>query len=324
MKEDWVRRVTAWLCRAVCERSRGSSEVVIIGVDCSVQKDQTGYARAVANREENTCTLECVNTGTDCEVFRKPLGEWFKNEDRPLLLALDVPLGWPLCFRVGIGRHTAGFPLSGFDLRAPDDFFLRQTDHDIKGRTAITRNPKNPKSVAADWIARTAAGTLDLLARIRKEAQEHLPLAWNPEEAGRNGSRSMIEVYPAATLALTLEKKLPHSYRDSKGKDRSEIRGQLARGLVSGLPKEPKDPYSVRGPRLKALPTKAQGHLDKMKETEHALDSVICVLAAWHFLQHKAKGPCEGQRSLARQEGWIWAFNPTKPECSDSGTSEVR
>ena len=303
------------------------TEVLIIGVDCAVKPGNTGFAKAVAHSANNyeRCELEYVCTGTgknwNEEGATDTLGRWIcEAAGRPVLLALDAPLGWPLCFRAGVGDHEPGTPLPGYDPGDRNGFFLRGTDLDIQRRMAAAEIPKTPLSVAADKIGRTAAATLDVLAHIRKSTRRRFPFAWTKEEAVQAGDGNVIEVYPAATLALAWEEErknelgpLPNAkkrppyalpgYKGTKLKHKAE-REKLARALIDNEVSR----YSLVGGQLTCAVNRKE-ILTEMAKTDHALDAAICSLAGWHFLQNRAKGPGEGQRSLARHEGWIWAFN---------------
>ena len=149
---------------------------------------------------------------------------------------------------------------------ARHDLFDRNTDRSIYERYRV-----KPLSVGANLIAHTAHSALELLGSLRSTSNRPLPLAWSPcIESGP----AAIEVYPAATLAA---RNLPH-----RGADRDSAACELlARELE--LPE---------GTELGAI-------------DEHALDSLICLLAGVDFLRGEACPP-EEHLSLAEREGWIW------------------
>ena len=92
-----------------------------------------------------------------------------------------------------------------------------------------------------------------------------------------------MEVYPAATLRVY--RLMEDGYKSDKSKLRDLCRKLEEEGVVR---------FKTEKDRLEAA------------KTDHALDAVVCCLAAADFVSGNATPPQEHQRSLAEKEGWIW------------------
>ena len=286
----------------------------IIGVDFSndYNSEKTGLALATACRsgENWGAKLEGVEKANP-ESAVKTVKTWIGQS--PALIAIDAPLGWPEAMRTGLKGHEAGRGIEtpareGFIPRAgapaakdrvlkgiwtfDEEFFLRETDRGIWSQTR-----KKPLEVGADRIARTAYGALKFLQDLR-ETDTDFPLAWDAESVS---PRSVIEVYPAATLkAHNLLP--PGSYKKNKNKtDREEA--TKARARIVGL-----DPNAVgQQVSTKGIASKLEGigeHWKKLLDNDDMLDAAVCVLAALDFLRGAARPPED--RDEAKREGWIW------------------
>ena len=200
-----------------------------------------------------------------------------------VLLALDAPLGWPAAMGTSLAEHSAGSPLKA----EPDYMFQRQTD-----RLLTEALGKKPLEVGANLIARTAHSALLRLNQIREQLGHATPLAWDREQMVAS---QVIEVYPAATL-------LAHGLSDA-GYKGSKMKHRRQRGrLVARL---------AKNDRLGRI----TGDVSlQMEETDHALDAVVCCLAAADFLCGDAIHPEPDHLPSAEKEGWIW-IKP-KPDTS--------
>lgn len=202
--------------------------------------------------------------------------EWILDRvasERPTLLALDSPLGWPVALGESLVRHSAGAPLSP----EPELLFRRLTDRVVRRRIG-----KQPLEVGADRIARTAVAALRLIDRIASQAGSPVELAW---DAGRLPGIGAIETYPASWL---LYQGLPAR----RYKDGSEVAGERRRAILARIGEVEAE---GRGASLTAAAANA-----------HLLDAVICVLIAGEFLIGRCPAPLPAERDLARREGWIW------------------
>ena len=190
-----------------------------------------------------------------------------------VLLAMDAPLGWPDSMGAALVGHTAGMPLSA----SADRMFQRETD-------GKERLGKKPLEVGANLIARTAHSALRHLGQIRESLGSPVPLAWDREQV--EGAQ-VIEVYPAATL-------LAHGLSDEGYKGAKAKHRKKRQGLTEHL---------AKNDRLLGI---AGGVRVEMEKTDHALDAVVCCLAAADFLRGDAVPPRPDQVPLAKKEGWIW------------------
>lgn len=134
------------------------------------------------------------------------------------------------------------------------------------------RFQKRPLEVGANFISRTAVAALELLEQLREQTGQAIPLAWSPADLK---PMAAIEVYPAATRRA-------HGAPDRSG----SLEGLHHRLDCSAV--------------TPSLPRSA-----------HAIDALVCVLAAADFLRGVARPPSD--QDLARLEGWIWTADPTTP-----------
>lgn len=239
----------------------------LVGIDCATQEAKIGVAfgdfrnGSLIVREVFACTKE--RSAAD------RISHWLRRGNRPALLAIDAPLGWPKPLSRALARHRAGEELR----TEAHDMFRRETDRFIKRETG-----KTSLDVGADRIARTAHAALCLLRDLRRNLNlERIPLAWEwppPTEI------SAIEVYPAATL--------------------------ISHGFLSSGYKRPEH-VSTRRKIIKNLSSLAEfgdGVTKTMLESADGLDAVVCLVAAQDFLLGNAMSP--ENRGLAEVEGWIW------------------
>lgn len=162
----------------------------IIGIDCATKPNKVGLALASASGDDFV-----VDDVSDAAAKKLPaviVNRWIKArrmDGRPIILALDAPLGWPEPLARELARHRAGEKVDSH----PNALFQRRTDQFIRERTG-----KIPLEVGANLIARTAHAALLFLDDLRKELNEAIPLAWEPAISGL----CAIEVYPAATAKV--------------------------------------------------------------------------------------------------------------------------
>jgi hypothetical protein len=169
-----------------------------------------------------------------------------------------------------LSNHSAGTPVEA----GADCLFSRMSDRIVKERIG-----KKPLEVGANLIARTAYSALKFLQELRDKTGLEIPLAWQPREIREV---NVIEVYPAATLkARGIE---AVSYKDS---DVERKRPNILRQL---------DLYFEKSESEKNI------------NSAHALDAVVCVVAASDFLLEKCIPVSDIEK--ARKEGWIWVRQP--------------
>lgn len=246
-----------------------ASNLQILGIDAAVDPKNVGLAVATMATDERW-RLTGVETGRrDAELSHQAAD--LLDLDRPLLVAVDAPLGWPRELGESLAQHRAGEALDA----TSDRLFTRRTDHYVREQVGL-----KPLDVGADRIARTARAALALLDRLRDRTGKSLPLLMNPGDAKSGG---LIEVYPAATLT---QHGLP-----AKGYKKPPAR-HLRETIVAGF-EQRLTPGEFRSMCL---------------ASDHCLDAALCVLAAIDFLEGKCPPPQDND--LARSEGWIWFAQP--------------
>lgn len=256
--------------------------MLLVGLDCATQPQNTGLARATL--EDGRVTVHEARIGRSAEGIVDTLCSWLSASPEAVF-ALDAPLGWPLPMGALLAAHQAGGPLApeAAGSTAADQMFNRETDRIVRRMLG-----KKPLEVGADRIARTALTALATLEAVG--ARVDVEMGWAPGSvaSGAPPSRHVLEVYPAATL---LARGLPT--RGYKAAGAREIRARLVDALDADLDPEP---------RAAAI------------ATDHGLDAVLCCLAAADYARGDVLTPEAAgvPTERARQEGWIW-FEPPGP-----------
>ncbi len=130
----------------------------ILGIDAAVDPRNTGYA--IATSHAGKWRIDALATGTRTTDLADRITAQLDPE-RPILLAIDAPLGWPEPMATALETHRAGEALS----LDPTTDFARETDRFVREEAGL-----RPLDVGADRIARTAAAALALIARLRQES----------------------------------------------------------------------------------------------------------------------------------------------------------
>jgi hypothetical protein len=248
---------------------------MIVGVDCATINQKTGLAFASISG--------CMVTIEECLVAKPKVRVSDQIQDRLLdspstLIALDAPLGWPAALGTHLSKHLAGKAIS----LDSDNLFRRTADLVIRERLG-----KAPLEVGANFIARTAVSALKLLAELSELNRTAIRLAWDPSQLETLENVCAIEVYPAGTL---------RAYQKMGFVKASGTAAQRKRALLRRLEQDGR------------LRLKSQ--LTQVAKNEHALDSVICCVAALDFLEVRAIGLTAQDLNKATKEGWIWVRNP--------------
>jgi predicted RNase H-like nuclease len=241
----------------------------IVGVDCATKDTKVGLA--FGRYDNGILKIEDAALCSPKAPSTARISDWLHQENRPALLAIDAPLGWPVDLAPALTNHRAGTPIPN----RPDDLFHRKTD------SYITKNlGKRPLEIGADRIARTAHAALDMLGALRLSLMAEIPLAWVATDIKEI---SAIEVYPAATL--TAHGLLSSGY---KKKPQTEERRQILEGVKGKID----------------IP---QRLISLFEANADALDASLCLLAAKDFLDGHVIPPPSEIKSVAEIEGWIWA-----------------
>lgn len=207
-----------------------------------------------------------VGLGSGVQSVSKTIASWIHG---PTLIAVDAPLGWPAPMGLALAGHSAGQALSVNG----NELFARLTD-----RLVHETARKKPLDVGADRIARTALAALTLVQEVRDTTRLPIPLSWTPGDA----DVGVVEVYPAATL--------------------------IGRGFpTAGYKKDDADGRNARRRLLDALAREvALPHSELLLATDHALDAVLCLVAAMDYVRGDVVPPPAAQLEQVRREGWIW------------------
>lgn len=235
----------------------------ILGIDAAVDPRNTGYA--IATSETGKWRIDTLSTGTRTTDLADQIAARL-DPQRPTLLAIDAPLGWPRPLAESLAHHRPGEPLNA----DPAIAFARETDRFVREKTGL-----KPLDVGADRIARTAAAALELIERLRATTGQPLPLLADLEIAALGG---LIEVYPAATLK---QRGLP--FRQYKKPEAKQLRHQIAEAI---------EPEIDLGEARKAC-----------IDSDHCLDAALCLLTAMDLLDGHCHAPANPHW---QREGWIW------------------
>ncbi len=113
----------------------------LVGIDCATQDAKIGVA--FGNFNNQTLTVLEAFACTKEKTAAIEISKWLQEGEKPALLAIDAPLGWPQTLSRVLATHRAGE-----ELRADaHNMFRRTTDIFIKDKTG-----KTPLDVGADRI----------------------------------------------------------------------------------------------------------------------------------------------------------------------------
>lgn len=206
-------------------------------------------------------------------------------------IGVDCPFGWPQEFVELVGDQGSGEP-GGSEVReasfeTPDErqrLVYRATDLDVievtkrHGSSADPARPAvRPLSVSSDRIAHVALRFAGLRSRLSVTSS-----------SPRDGSGALVEVYPAAALALW---NAP-SYRRYKGAGSEAQRAKIVAALCAGVPD------------IMSSCANIDEHRSALIASDHVLDAFICALVARDADLRGVQVP-SAHRDAARQEGWI-------------------
>ena len=187
-------------------------------------------------------------------------------------VGIDCPLGWPDAFLAFVAAHQSGsvpIPRGIGERGWRQPLTMRVTDLVVRQETRLV-----PLSVSADRIGHVAMRCACLLAQFAQ--QGHV--------ASRDGSGTIAEVYPAASLKVW---GLP--YRGYKRPGDTTTLGKLVDGLLT------------------AAPWLDLGEADLVCRAHHdAVDAVVAALTARAAALNLTLPPRTPQEAAAaRTEGWI-------------------
>lgn len=249
-----------------------NDNALIIGIDCATKANKIGVAKGFLADDGRVIVADAWRGSA------APVGDWqsvvkgWVEEATNVLIALDAPLGWPEAMGTALASHVAGASIQ----QPADCMFQRATDRMVRDQIGL-----KPLEVGANLIARTAHSALEFLSRLGGVA-----LASRPKQCD---GRTAIEVYPAATLSAHGQSYT--KYKKVGQKNREDV-VKWVFGRVEVKADPPNDEVE-----------------DAIRNGDHELDAVICLLAAADFLSGEVIAPTPAEQTLHNKEGWIWVWN---------------
>ncbi len=235
--------------------------VLTFGVDLASEAKRT--AGCLVDWRDHPVVVDVIRPLSDDAIVR-----WARDPE-VAATAIDAPFGWPRAFVDAVAQYGLGgsFPDSDGDL------WLRTTDHAVIATVA-----RRPLSVSGDRIAYPAVRAARLLSRLGPG-----------RPARRDGSDSIIEVYPAAAL----------------------VQWEIGAGRY----KQP-DAFEARRMLLSSLDQALLGldvgtHGEALVASHDAMDALVAALVARAYMLDQVRRPTTAQGEDAALEGWIWL--PDRP-----------
>ena len=271
------------LCYA---RHVGTKRTEIVGIDWATRKKQRALVRLrLSSRTEKLKFVNLASAPSDPDVLEccKAAGV--------SVVAVDIPFGWPKAFSEFVHGHAP----KDRRIRVPDPelFRYRRTELVVRKATKVT-----PMAVSAEKFAMGAREWASLVNREKLQPQ----IAVGSDAPQKQPS--IIEVYPAATLAaLSIAPRW--GYKPTKHGDVREsiLETLIARFLV------PFD--SLKAKRMKG------GLVAAVRSSDDVLDALVAAITAGIYAQeffrdariHKPgiRTPDSKQeKKHAKKEGWIF------------------
>jgi hypothetical protein len=215
---------------------------------------------------------------------------------------IDAPFGWPEPFTIALGRylHFADWPADA----TPDRMRLRETDRFVRDVLQAERGiGLTPLSVSSNWIAACAWRCAALLRDYGERTGYELDRVAVPMSTGMDGppdrprgsglvaERGVVEVYPAAALAMW---GLGHRGYKAGGRTSPQLARGRREAIVSKLETE------AGGWLLLATDVRAA-----IISSDHGFDAFIAALVACAAASDRTIKPTLEQRGMADAEGWI-------------------
>ena len=242
----------------------------VVGLDMSTENNKQGVA--VGKVDVSAGKIEVLAVGNGGKL------EGFLDVYKPTLLAIDSPLGWPVCMRKALCNHRVGEKIDA----SRDRVFYRETDKFIKDKLCGI----NPFKVGADKIAQTAHAACELIGKGGTlNNGRGIPVLLSPRIPK---GLSAIEVYPAATM-------FAHEWGKVEGyKGREASASEKRQCIVDKLSSEENFVFQ-------------NGTRSRAENNADILDACVCLLAARDFLRGECCEPKEAKaKDAVKVEGWIW------------------
>lgn len=260
-----------------------------IGIDLSTSAEEIG-----------ACTLTEFKKG-ELELTDSPITVCFRgssekaivhvfdfiknrteNFSGQVILALDVPFGWPKDFSGAVAEHKVG---RSFGKHPRTRYRYRETDLVVQKLLASklpSKGTLNPLSVSTDRLGLTAIWASDLIERVQRELDFEIDLG-----SGSNSDRKLIEVYPSASIALWS----PIEWTMQRNQSGEAKTVNLKAAVLS---------HANRYFSTYPVTT------NEMASRNH-LDAFVCAITAKSYQENKCSKPEYISKSTLQKEGWIWA-----------------
>lgn len=230
---------------------------------------------AAATRKTAAAVIDWTGGGAQLvhlslDVTDEEIVDLFGSTD---MTGIDCPVGWPDAFLPFLAGHLKfdAHPVLDHDgIEGRRLLAYRDTDRFITGKTGLI-----PLSVSADRLAHPAMRCAVIQAKI---ARDHGPQP-------RDGSGSLAEVYPAASLKLW-----GINARGYKGRGAPE--SERLRLILDSL--------ETVAPWLDLA-----GHRDDLAASDDMFDAVIASLTARAVSLGQTLRPTADHGAAALSEGWI-------------------
>jgi predicted nuclease with RNAse H fold len=233
--------------------------LITLGIDLAAQKAKTGLCLIEWGPSTAAITELQADVSDELILDRAQLCE---------KIGIDIPLGWPAQFALALPQFAA----SGVWAAGPlDDFCYRMTDMHVERVLGSTKKKnKRPLSVSADKLGRTAIRAAQLFRKLQLSDD-------------RSGRDKVVEVYPAAALALWNMQ--CEGYKKNKSACLAE--------LVTRFSEEAK------------WLTISAAHSNLCRKNNNAFDALISAIMARISAAELTLEIPDESKKLAREEGWI-------------------
>jgi hypothetical protein len=234
-----------------------TASMITLGVDLASQPAKT-----------SACSLEWTDGRATVREFLLGVTDsdllgLISHSDK---VGIDCPFGWPLAFVKAVTAHSSSEPWPDQSLV---ELRYRYTDR------VVTETARRPLSVSSDLIAVTAMRCARILSALGDKG----------DPVDRDGSGKVVEVYPAAALAVWGFE--PAGYKRSPGLEKR-------RALIE----------SLRGASREWLAL-SEEVVTRCVRSDDCLDALVASLVARAVTLGLTGAPPEERRDQVRREGWI-------------------
>ena len=321
------------------------SEEIIIGIDLATKLENVGVyfikggkGEVAYIQKEKTKDVELnlidgikIIKYTNESITSDFLFKFVKTlcgNTKNVLIAIDVPFGWPIDFVNFVNGHQAVQSIDEKNKNLKnlyekissgerETFSKRLTDRSINTEQEVKdkkeKEKKNtsikitPLSVSTDKLGATAIVGADLIRRLTSlTGDDKFTVIVGQHE--KPAPRKIIEVYPTASLSCWLDKNIWEGYKSDKEKQKN-IWDNLKNNKIKDYKKFNDN----------SLDEKNFCWKQPKEGNDHQLDAFICALTGLAFLNGDCVAPDLGKldnlndpgekMEILKKEGWIWRPN---------------